>query len=302
MGELANDDIANYFELLSNSGRWGDDDELGTLNYIMAAERLSAIRLITDGTVVGCQRLIGAAPSPLPDQALRLMVSSGESAPDRGAGFASEYLGVSFHGPAVTHIDSLGHVFWNGRGYNRMSARAVTSRRGATAGSIEVLRGSGILCRGVLLDVPRSQGRLGLEPGESIGLPQLVACADAQEVGVASGDALFVRTGSDATNSRAEEKSAGLDGRCLPWLHDRQVSILGSDGTNDVIPSGYSSVDYPVHTVGIVAMGLWLIDNLALEDLAAACAQRQRWEFCLVIAPLALEGVTGSPINPLAIF
>jgi kynurenine formamidase len=93
----------------------------------------------------------------------------------------------------------------------------------------------------------------------------------------------------------------GWPAACLPWLHARDVAMVGSDTANDVSPSGYAGLRSPVHGIGIAAMGLWLLDNCDLEELAAACARLGRWEFCLVVAPLVLDGTSGSPVNPLAL-
>ena len=95
---------------------------------------------------------------------------------------------------------------------------------------------------------------------------------------------------------------AGWHVACAPWLAAREVAVIGADTAQDVAPSGYPDLRSPLHLVGIVAMGLWLIDNCDLEALAVACARRDRWAFHLTVAPLRLTGVTGSPVNPLATF
>jgi hypothetical protein len=78
--------------------------------------------------------------------------------------------------------------------------------------------------------------------------------------------------------------------------------MLGSDTHNDVSPLPYPRLGNALHVVALVAMGLWLIDNANLEELARACAERGRWEFLLTIAPLRLQHTTGSPVNPIAVF
>jgi kynurenine formamidase len=233
------------------------------------------------------------------------MVDSGDSAPSEGLGSALEWLGLRFHGHSITHIDSLGHVFWSGRAYNGREARVVNTRDGATFGSIEALGGSGIVSRGLLLDIPRSEGRECLAPGEAISPLQLARCEESESITVSRGDILFVRTGRERL-SKGEAADladfAGLDARCLPWLHEREISVLGSDAVNDVTPSGYEGFPAPIHAIGISAMGLWLVDNVSLERLASECARREQWHYCVVLAPLQIQGGTGSPVNPLAIF
>jgi kynurenine formamidase len=81
-----------------------------------------------------------------------------------------------------------------------------------------------------------------------------------------------------------------------------RVAVIGADTAQDAAPSEYPALGLPVHLVGIVAMGLWLIDNMNLEDVARACAERGRWSFLLTVAPLRLKNVTGSPVNPIALF
>jgi len=89
---------------------------------------------------------------------------------------------------------------------------------------------------------------------------------------------------------------------CTPWFKERGVAMLGTDTSNDVRPSHYATITAPLHTVCLVTLGLWLIDNTNLEELAQACAQRNRYEFMLSLGPLKLRNVTGSPVNPIAIF
>jgi hypothetical protein len=85
-------------------------------------------------------------------------------------------------------------------------------------------------------------------------------------------------------------------------LTERGVAMLASDVAQDPTPTGYRTVHMPIHMVGIVAMGLWLIDNCQLEDLAATCERLDRWEFQFALAPIRFQGVTGTPVNPLAVF
>jgi kynurenine formamidase len=101
-----------------------------------------------------------------------------------------------------------------------------------------------------------------------------------------------------------ESHSSGFDASCLPWFRERGVALITMDGMNDAVPSGYSNsdLDLPVHSVGIVAMGLWILDNSALYELVNTCRELNRYEFLFALAPLRLVGSTSSPVNPLAIF
>ena len=163
------------------------------------------------------------------------------------------------------------------------------------------------MSRGVLIDAARARGVESLEPGEPIFPEDLERAENDAGIRVEPGDVMLLHTGRwrlhDAHGAwNPAEKLAGLDASCLPWLHDRGVAALGCDGASDVIPSRIQGEGLPIHSVAIAAMGLHLIDNLELGDLAKACAEQQRWEFLLTLAPLVLERGTASPVNPIALF
>ena len=101
---------------------------------------------------------------------------------------------------------------------------------------------------------------------------------------------------------RGQAGSPGPHAALLPWLRERGVAVWGSDTHNDVTPTPYPAMGHPFHIGALVGQGLWLIDNMNLEDIARACAERNRWEFLLTLAPLRLRNVTGSPVNPIALF
>lgn len=292
---------------LSNWGRWGDEDERGTINLLTAERAAAAAALVRSGRVVALGRQWRTTPAPDNiDPPLHLMKSSGDSAPELGGSHASDWLGFSYHGLAITHVDALSHQFWNGRMYNGRPATAVSTRSGAASGSVEVL-GGGLVGRGILLDMPRALDREWIEPGEALSPADLDRAAAAQQVQLAAGDIVLVRVGRDA-RARAHGRidpmtggAAGLAAQCLHWLREHDVAVLGGDGQNDVMPPGGAPFLMPIHAGALAVLGLPLLDNLALEELGQACAEAGRWEFMLTIAPLRLPRATGSPVNPLAV-
>jgi kynurenine formamidase len=307
-------EVRAYLKSLSNWGRWGADDELGTINLITPAKRIAAARLVKDGVSVTCARPIVTditADTTIPP--LRFMVDSGEgrdtASPERNLERrgAAEFIGMVFHGYTITHVDTPAHYFWEGQLYNGRSCNLVTSREGATVESIEVLR-DGVVSRGVLLDVARTRGVESLEGSQGVMPADLEAAEKAQNVRVESGDILLVRTGyygrrlARGAVNPMQAGSPALHVACCPWLRERGVAMIGTDTHNDIAPPPYPSLGNSFHVVSLVAMGLWLIDNGNLEDLGRACAERRRWEFLLTIAPLRLRNVTGSPVNPIAVF
>lgn len=191
--------------------------------------------------------------------------------------------------------------------YNNQPAHLVSTNQGATVESVEVAK-EGIMARGVLVDVPMIRGVDWVERGEGVMPEDILAAEERCGFKVEEGDVLLIRTGQlhrrnveGPWNPRVDGSTA-CQAACLPLIHERRIAVLGSDTGNDVMPSGYKSLSNPIHQVGIVAMGLWILDNPDLEDLAIACQQRNRWEFLISINPLRLHNTTGSPVNPIAIF
>ena len=307
-------EVLGYFESCSNWARWGEDDELGTLNYLTPETRRAATQLVRDGISVSCARLI---PTLQPEEdfqwpPVHFMTASGEAwtgkpTPPDSLQVAGDFFGVAFHGFAVTHVDSLCHVFRDGFMYNGRPAELVSTASGATVMSVDTLR-HGIVGRAVLLDLPALSGRQWLDPGDPVYPDDLDAAAERAQVTVGRGDIVLCRFGTmarrDALGPSKEVFSlrAGLHASCAPWLHERQVAALGSDSAQDLYPSGYRALRAPMHQVGIVAMGLCLIDNCDLEILATTCRELGRWEFLLTVAPLRIQNGTGSPVNPIAVF
>ncbi len=211
-----------------------------------------------------------------------------------------------FHGQTITHIDALSHYSWQGKLYNGKPASLITSREGAQTHSIEPAC-DGIVTRGVLLDIPKIRGVSWLPPEEPV-MPQDLEEAERSEgVRVEEGDILLVRTGNyrkrlDTGPVPGSEPMTACQVACTPWFKERGIAMLGTDTSNDVRPSHYATITSPLHTMCLVTLGLWLIDNANLEQLAEACQQRNRYEFMLTLAPLRLRNVTGSPVNPIALF
>jgi kynurenine formamidase len=294
---------------LSNWGRWGADDQRGTLNLITPQVTLRATGLVREGAAVSCARpwsyeaASDVNPRRVPQH---YMIASGEAfrpgeGPDRQV--AMDYIGVAFHGQTVTHIDSLAHFMWDGQLYNGASSRLIRMTDGATSHSVENAA-PGIVTRGILVDAPWLRGHDVVEPGDGVGLADLEMAGQRCGVAPEPGDVLLLRTGQLGRRDRLGPSvgSSGPLPELLPLLRSQDVAVLGSDTGNDVSPSEYERFSNPVHQVGIVGLGLWILDNAWLDDLAEACRARQRWEFLISILPLRIPNATGSPVNPVAIF
>ncbi|RPK39954.1 putative cyclase [Streptomyces sp. ADI91-18] len=245
-----------------------------------------------------------SAPDNPQPAAHRLTGPSEDEALALGLHFATDRFGMNVHGDADSHLDALCHVVWNGTLHGGVSAASLTPE-GATALSVELAR-DGIVGRGVLLDIPRLRGVPWLDPGDHVTAADLLAAERSQDVRVGEGDLLFVRVGhrrrrTESGPWNAAETRAGLHPAAMELLAERRVAALGGDGNNDTAPSLTDGVEFPVHVLGVHALGLYLLDYLQFEDLVPLCEEEGRWSFFCVVAPLRLPGATGSPVNPIAI-
>ena len=299
-----------HFDALSNWGRWGDSDELGMLNHLESAHRVAAAALVVEGLAISLAHDLGTVPSAEnPYPAEHHMLAAGDARADAGIpGYEAsrDYVGSHVHGLGVTHIDALCHMFVRGKMYNGYPASDVKSN-GALRNTV-LSFADGIVGRGVLLDVAATRGIDYLPPNTAITPEELEETEARQGVRVGQGDILLIGAGRCAM--RAEqggaldpaEGMAGLHADCLPWLREREIAMLGSDGISDPMPGlGIPNWPFPVHQVGITGMGLHLIDNMALGRLAAACGERSRWAFLFSMGSIRVPGGTGCPVNPIAL-
>jgi Putative cyclase len=292
--------LEEMFERCSNDGRWGDEDELGTLNLIDEAARRQAASLVRKGCVVRLGRPLpvnGSTVSAHP--VVHRMLQS----PDDTAAIDSVCL--TPHDPQMTHVDALGHVFYKSRAYNGRRRDETLGAGGLNSLSVAAMR-DGIFCRGVLLDVAAARGVAYLGAGEFVTVGDLESAEQRAGVSVGRSDALVVHTGR-AERTGAEQvpdlpaPRAGLHASVLPWLRDRDIAVFLGDCT-ERLPPEPSSIPLPLHQIGIVAMGLCLIDGALTSRLVATCAQLARYEFLFCCTVPELPGATGFPVNPVCVF
>jgi kynurenine formamidase len=289
-----------YVEELSNRGRWGPEDSSGTLNALSADRVVEASALIRTGVHVSCARPIGLIHGAAPGRSvLHWMGRSGADNPPTGSGTATDWVGIPLHGTEYTHIDGHAHCFWNGLMYNGRSMLSVTTESGATEGGLEPVF-HGAVGRGVLIDAVAVNGGKPLPAGVAVESADIDRFLRQVDIKLRPGDLLFVRTGNRSTHER--DGLPGLDLSCLPVLHDNLVSILTTDAVSDVFPGRYASMSEPIHTICIASMGMWIIDNAALDNLADQCSRNSRYEFFAVVSPIPFRRATGSLVNPVAIF
>src|SRR3954467_15417313 len=285
------------FQKVKNWGRWGKDDQLGSANLVTVATRKQAVALVKNGTTVSL------AHNPLTERA------EDNSSPFEHTmlrGFNMDRYAVSYHGYAHSHIDALCHILYKDQTYNGYARADVNTDKGCTRLGIQNLK-SGIVTRGVLVDIARLRNLPYLEPGTAIYVEDLEAWEKKSGVTIAPGDALLLRTGRWARRDKlgpwnVGQSAAGLHASVAPWVKARGVALLGSDAAEDVTPPRVDGGALPIHTLMITALGVNLLDNQDLEALGDTAARLNRWAFMLTINPMPVAGGTGFPLNAIAMF
>jgi kynurenine formamidase len=291
------EEFDQLFQQVLNWGRWGADDQLGAVNLITPAKRRDALKLAKDGITVSL------AHNPLTDKA-----------EDNGSPFehtmnpgnTMDTYRVSYHGYSHSHLDALCHILYKDRTYNGYARDEVNTPKGCTKLGIDNLK-QGVITRGILLDMPRLKGVPYLEPGTAIYQEDVEAWEKKAGVKVSAGDVILLRTGRWARRAAVGpwavgRNAAGFHASIAPWIKARGVAIAGSDAASEVTPTLVQGVNLPVHTLFITAMGIHILDNQDLEQLAETAAKLKRWEFLITINPMPVTGGTGSPLNTLATF
>ena len=308
MGEAVAQDFREIGSRLSNWGRWGNDDERGTVNLITPECLVAAAQLVKRGAIFDLGiPFDGAGPQPGGGRInpIRLMSETGADQAFPGAfHYADDFVFMPLQ--AASQWDGLAHVFYDDVLFNGFPASEV-SPHGAKHCSIDKMA-KGIAGRGVLLDVARLHGVDWLQRGDVVTPNDLDAAAARQGVELRSGDILLFRTGwrkkfvteKNAADFMAGEPGLGL--ACCEWLHDHEVAVIASDNwAIEVLPGEIDTELLPVHMVLIRDMGMTLGEILDFDELADDCEADGVWEFFLCAPPLKVKGGVGSPLNPLAI-
>ena len=300
--QLTAETIEQWMSTLTNWGRWGEEDELGTLNLITPEKRKRVAAPVTQGIPVSLAFDLSKEASANNEYPIEHSLRVPEQ---EGGIFAEDTYTIRYHGFAHSHVDALCHIFHQGKMYNGFLQSGVKPT-GADKLGVQTMK-QGIFTRGVLADVPWLKGLPYLERGTAIRVEDLEAWEQQTGIKIESGDGVLVRTGlykrrREVGTWNLTQHAAGLHASIIPWLKERDVATVGSEGTNEVLPSGIDGMPFPIHRLAVVALGMPLLDNLNLEDIAREAKARERWEFLFVAAPLRVPGGTGSPLNPLATF
>lgn len=294
-------ELDELFEVVNNAGRWGEDDELGTLNFITPEKRIAAAKLVRDGRAMSIGRDLDTVQSPNNPQPVRHSMCYQSHYP---IGCVDAVV-IDMHGFSITHLDAVAHVYRDQDVYNGRQAADVALPSGLTFGDILVQK-DGMFTRGVLLNIAAVRGVDWLEPDDGVTAADLEAAEERQGIDVESGDCIFVYTGLQKREVVQGPENLGQRVGIMPdairWMYEREIAVYSGDCV-DAFPNPYS-LRYAIyfHAITLAAMGLILLDIPALEPLVDVCEELGRSDFLLTMAPLRLKGGTGCPVNPIAVF
>ena len=305
--------IQSVIEQVNNWGRWGTDDELGSLNYITLVKRVRAAQLVRRGATFslslpfdrfGLQPPMNRRLNPQ-----HIMLTSGSDLLARtqpgqkgGYGYADDMIIMALH--AATHWNALSHMFYDYHMYNNRHCSLVSSE-GAAKNSIAVASAP-IVSRAILLDFPRVLNIPWLPEDHCITVEEIENTLSQQGVGIEPGDILLFRTGHMARflsfgewNEYTYTNAPGPCLEVLPWLHEHQVAAVASDTwAFEAVPSK-TPLWLPIHAVGIVYMGLMLGENFLLDEWADDCAVDGVYEAFICAGPIPFSRAVGAPVNPI---
>ena len=317
--KLTMDDIRSAAERLKNWGRWGADDEFGTLNFTRPEDIVAAAQLVRKGRVIslglpydqnGPQGGKTKYPAMGRFNPVHLMIRTGTDAYsgvlDSRKIRASDDV-IMMPTQAGTQWDGLGHIFYGDHMWNGYDCRTVTSA-GAQKCGIEKTS-ERMVGRGVLFDIPRMLGMEVLPDAFAITCDMLDQAERHFGAKVGRGDYLIVRTGQMEAMLSAKTwdgysggDAPGLAFETLDWLHAKQVAAIATDTWGaEVRPNESDEANQPWHWISIPIMGLTVGEIFFLKELAKDCAEDKRYEFMFVAPALPVTGAVASPVNPLAI-
>ena len=310
-GELLRDQPKNW-------GRWGAEDEVGSLNYLTREEVLRGIQSVRQGKTFTLQIQMGHPngdpvwPGRNPSQRMNVMdeghfmCGKGPLFPG-GLHYADDVMFLYLQGS--TQYDALGHVWYDGKLYNGYDAK--TTAGGMSKASVLPIAERGVVGRGVLIDMARHRGKATLDAGETFDHNDLLAAAEKQGVTIEKHDVLLIRTGwigSFYEKDRVEfyknfvEPGLTYSPELVAWFHRMEIPNLVTDTiANEVTVDPVSGVALPLHAALMCNLGVAFTEICQLDALAADCAEDGQWSFLYTAAPLKVVGGSGAPVNPMVV-
>lgn len=302
--------FADVAARVRNWGRWGEDDQLGTLNLVDGEARRRAAASVRTGEAVPLGLPLSEAEGiqagfvPGRTNPRRTMIAVNEPLSADPSWIRTSEDAVDMALQCATHWDGLAHASYRGVIYNGFPAGSVTGE-GAGRCGIHLVRT--LVSRGVLLDVARAKGRDVLAPGYPISPEDLDAALELARTRLRPGDVVLVRTGQMVHLAHRDLvaytwPTPGLTMATAEWFHARDVAAVATDTLPlEVFPGEDEGLYLPVHLLHLVEMGMTQGQNWVLDGLAEACAGDGRYDFLLDATPLPFTGGLGSPLNPVAV-
>jgi kynurenine formamidase len=301
--------VKQWMSTLNNWGRWGKNDELGTLNLITPAKRRQAATLVKAGISVSAEHDLMTVKDPIAKVNQRPFVL--KMAPSLSA----DTLEINSHDMGLSHMDTPCHMGYNGTYYNGWSQKDVVNQQdGCLKFGIQNLK-DGFVTRGILVDMPRLRGVAYLEPGSRVYREDLEAWEKKTGLKIGPGDAVFLRTGRWTMRAKGlidkpvigETLRSGFDASVIPFIKERDIALIAGDECVLEHQGPYTKslpfiMQFPIHQFLIAGLGMYLIDSADFDAVAATASKLNRWEFMLSVAPIRITNGTGSLVNPLAVF
>ncbi|WAB84692.1 cyclase family protein [Microcella daejeonensis] len=306
---------------LSNWGKWGPDDEVGSLNYLDAAQVLRGVAAVQTGEVFTLQVPIGDPATdgdpvwPNRRSAVRTSVMDegfferGDApvVPEDGHRWADDRIDMFLQGS--TQYDALGHLWYDGQIWNGYSAK--TTIGSLSRASVAPIGERGVVGRGVLIDMARHRGKDVLDRAEAFTHLDLLEAADAQGVTIEPRDILLVRTGwigsfyrttRDEFYTDFNEPGLIYSRELVEWFQRMEIPNLATDTiANERSFDPETGIEVALHCALMRNLGVAMTEICWLDDLAAVCAADGRWTFLYTAAPLKVIGASGAPVNPVVI-
>ena len=314
-GNLDMNILRETAERCKNWGRWGPDDEIGTLNFITPEDIVAAALLIRKGKVfsLGLNFDNNGPQSGLWGNRFNPIHTMTATGTDAVAGnqdenkfrYADDMISLPLQ--CGTQWDALGHIFYGDKMWNGYDARLVDSN-GAQKNAIDKIKDRAV-GRGVLLDVAKYAGVEALDEGMAITNDDLNETAESQGVAIKRGDFVIVRTGMMGQRQRAGDwggyaggDAPGLAFETADWIYDREIAAICTDTWGcEVRPNETTEAQQPWHWVVIPMIGITMGEIFVVDHLADDCTADGVYEFFFCAPPLPITGGCGSPLNPIAI-
>ena len=301
----------NLSKEISNWGRWGKNDQLGTLNNISESNIINAKKLVIEGRTISLSRNMSKETNPFNHAPIKhkpfiFPADAFGADPKLAQEGAGDVFEIEYHGYSHTHIDAINHFGRNGKMYNGYPFEINSNNEFENLGVDEIGK-SGVISRGILIDLPVFFGVDYVEAGTVIRIEDIKNWEKRNNIQIGKGDILLLRTGRwEQLRQKGyweiTKKSTGFHYSVASFLKERDVAAIGCDGVSDVYPSGIKSKKDALHELVLVDLGMPIFDNMDLDELSTYLDELGRKTFMFVANPLKIKGATGAPINPVAIY